>query len=120
VIRFIVLSATTLIASGMTTLAGQNVDPTGTYAWEVDFQGQVIAGTFEISGEEGEWTGVAQSDVGPGDITAVEVDGTMITLTVASDQGDIIIELEMDGDDFTGTGTAGFDTFTISGHRTTG
>ena len=100
----------------------QDVDPVGTWDFEVDFQGQAIAGFFEIAGPTGEWTGSAYSDaLGTTALEAVEVDGNVITLTIADGgQGLIIIEMIVDGDVFTGVGSLGFDDFILSGSRRIG
>ena len=102
--------------------AQDNVDPVGVWEWEVDFQGQIVGGTFEISGDDGNWAGVGNTDMGPATITSVEVDGNVILLTLEAPggEGEVIIEMTVEGDEFTGVGMLGYDEFVINGRRRTG
>ena len=101
----------------------QDVDPVGIWDWDIDFQGQFITGSFEISGETDAWTGTATADgQGTTDILSVEVDGDIIVLTVdTGGQGAAIIEMVVTGDEFEGVGSLeGMGEFAIAGSRRSG
>ena len=95
----------------------------GIWDWEVDFQGQVMAGWFEIDGETNAWTGTATADaMGTNDIISIEVDGNIIMLSVdTGGQGEAIIEMVVTGDEFEGFGSVdGMGEFAIAGSRRSG
>lgn len=114
--------ATLALAGAASAAAQDTIDPVGVWEWEVDFQGQIVAGTFEISGETDNWTGSAQSDMGPADITSITVDANVLTLTVMAPDGsgEVVIEMVVEGDEFSGVGTIGYDEFVITGRRRAG
>ena len=68
-------------------------------------------GSISIEGSEGAWTGLLVAE-GQGEmpINSVEVDGNFVTIfSEIPEAGELIIEVEFDGDEFVGSWALGFD-----------
>ena len=102
-------------------VAAQDLDPVGDFEWSLDFDGQMMSGTMSIEGEDGDWTGLISSDMGEMAITAIEVDGNVLTFAIDMPEAYISFMLEFEGDDFTGEFNAdGMGGGAISGSRSDG
>lgn len=111
----------TLAAAGVTPVLAQDIDPVGRYEFETVVQEQPVTGTFEITGSEGAWS-VTMSAEGQGDVPIheVTVDGSVVTMIGSiPDAGELVIELEFDGNEFSGSWSLGMDGGELTGHRVT-
>lgn len=115
VIRLVTIASIT--AAGP--LLAQDVDPVGTYEFTTMVEGQTVGGTVEITGTTGAWSAQIYAE-GQGEIplAAVEVNGSIITLsTEIPEVGELLVELTMDGEEFTGVWSLGFDGGELTGRR---
>ena len=110
-----VVAALTIGLSGA--VMAQDANPVGEWEWAVDFDGQTMIGTMEISGEPGAFSGTISSDMGVADILSIEIDGAIATLMADTPQGELMFELEMIDDEFNGFGSMQGMEFGISGTR---
>jgi hypothetical protein len=95
----------------------QDLDPVGTYEWQVSLEGgEVMSGSFEIECPEEECAGYSYSEIGTSPILDVTVEGQRIILQIdGGEMGPITVELTMDGNEFTGFGLAGGQEYPLSG-----
>ncbi len=104
--------------------ATSDVDLAGTWTYTVEIPGQSQTGSIEITGEPGNYEAELTSDSAPETLKAdeVELDGNTLTISYTqSAQGQsilITIEVEIEGDEFEGTASAGqFGSFPIEGSK---
>ena len=112
-----VLAATTLLAAAP--VIAQDFDPIGNYEFETMVDGQTIAGSMTIEGSEGAWAGIIVAE-GQGEmlISSVELDGKLMTIYAeVPEVGELIIEVEFDGDEFIGSWSLGFDGGDLVGRK---
>ena len=93
------------------------LDPVGVYDCAVFAEGMELAATLTITGEEGAYSGSIQTDMGPGQVSDIVVDGQNMTFIV--DTGDMTVwfAVVFDGDKFTGEFDAGGMGGSISGTK---
>lgn len=108
-----------LAAAGVAPAAAQELDPVGTFEFETVVQGQTIGGSMEITQSESGFTGTIWAEGQPEiPIQSVTVDGALMTIfAMIPEAGELIIELEFDGDEFAGSWALGFDGAELSGRR---
>jgi hypothetical protein len=85
--------------------APKPLDPVGNFGFQVMLpDGSAIGGRFMIKGQKDAWEGTITSDVAPeAPISAVAVDGQVLTLTITGPDGTALpLRLTFTGDDFSG------------------
>lgn len=83
-------------------------DPAGSYSYQAEAQGQRVGGQMTISGLEGSYSGQITSDMLPPiSITSVEVVDNLVTVIAAGPEGELYIQMTMDGAAFTGSWSMG-------------
>ncbi len=93
------------------------LDPVGTYDCMVTAEGMEIGVTLTIEGTPGAYTGSVNSDMGPGQVTDILVDGNQMTFVVDTGDMAVFFAVVFDGDTFTGDFDAGEMGGFISGKR---
>lgn len=79
-------------------------DPVGSYTYQAEAQGQLVGGQITITGSEGAYGGQITSDLLPPiAITGVEVVDNLVTVIAAGPEGELYVEMTMDGPTFTGS-----------------
>jgi hypothetical protein len=112
----------TLMAVGTAVAQTGNVDPVGTYEFSTYANNQTVNGTLTISrSEEGELQALLdapEADLPPLQAVSVEVKGKEVTLRIPlGEEGDLWIEVTIDGDDVTGQWFVGMESGEITGKR---
>jgi hypothetical protein len=112
----------TLVAVGTAVAQTENVDPVGTYQFSTFADNQTITGTLTISrSEEGELQALLDApdaDLPHLPAVSVEVKGKEVKLMIPMGQeGDLWIEVTIDGDDVTGQWFVGMESGEITGKR---
>ena len=97
----------------------QDLDPVGRDDWQVSLDGgDFVTGWFEIECPDEECSGYSYSDIGTAPILGVTVEGRRIALRIdGGEMGEIVVELTMDENDFTGYGVAGVQEFVLAGTK---
>jgi subtilisin-like proprotein convertase family protein len=118
------LTVLTSVAALTAAAQTENVDPVGTYEFTTYANNQWVTGTIKISkNTEGKLVAVLDApSAGIPVLTSssVEVEGKDVTLRIPYGQeGDIWIEVTLDGEEVTGRWTLGMDSGDITGKRVT-
>ena len=111
----------TASASGTTTSmpAAGAVNPVGAYSFTTTIGGDNVAGTVEIDGTAGAYTGrINTSMLPPLPIRSVTVNGQQLMLTADTPNGVVSMTFNFSGQDFTGNWTLAGDGGQITGRRT--
>jgi hypothetical protein len=94
------------------------LDPVGTYDFAAVVDGQTVPGTIRISAAESGYGGIVTTGVyGETRISQIEVVGNRMRIIVGSPEGDAVLELDMDGQSFTGTWALGGMSGALSGTK---
>jgi hypothetical protein len=112
----------TLVAVGTAGAQTENVDPVGTYQFSTFANNQTVNGTLTISrSEEGELQALLDApdaDLPPLQAVSVDVKGKELSLMIPlGDEGDLWIEVTIDGDDVAGQWFVGMESGEITGKR---
>jgi hypothetical protein len=112
----------TMAAVGTTVAQTDNVDPVGTYEFSTYANNQTVNGVLTITrSEEGTLQALMDApdaQLPPLQAASVEVEGKMIKLMIPMGQeGDLWIEVTIDGDDITGQWFVGMESGEITGKR---
>jgi hypothetical protein len=105
---------------GANSAVAQDLNPVGEYTFETAVQSEPVTGTITISGTAGAWEGTLSATALPEALrlTSVTVRGATVTLTaLVPEQGEVLIELVFDGEEFTGTWTLGYDGGDMRGRK---
>jgi len=78
------------------------LDPVGEYTFSLDVAGMALGGTMNVAGADGAWTGEISTEMGAMPMSAIEVDGMVMTFAVDIPEAYVSFVLEFDGMDFTG------------------
>lgn len=98
--------------------APQVFDPTGFYEFTAEVEGQQVPGTLEITGSPGDYRGALTIQIGAEiSVTSVTVQGTLMTLLLATPDGEATVEATFEGDIFTGRWMLGQQSGPIRGRR---
>jgi hypothetical protein len=73
--------------------------------------------TLSITGTRGDYTGSVESEMGPGDVTDITIQGNEMTFVVETPDMSVFFAVVFDGDTFTGDFDAGDMGGYISGTR---
>lgn len=94
------------------------IDRSGEYSVTIDAAGQSIDGTLLISGEPGAYMGSIDTAMGGAQLSTVEVDGDVMTFSVA--EVGVSVTVVFDGDSFSGDLSGSMGSGTIIGLKTGG
>ena len=95
------------------------VNPVGAYSFTTSIGGDNVAGTVEIDGTSGAYTGrINTSVLPPLPIRSVTVNGQQLMLTADTPNGLVSMTFNFSGTDFTGNWTLAGDGGQITGRRT--
>ena len=83
------------------------LDPVGVYDCYVGVEGQEFGVTLTINGTAGAYTGSVDSEMGPGQVTDITVQGNEMTFLVDTGDMAVFFSVVFDGDTFTGDFDAG-------------
>ena len=84
------------------------LDPVGTYEFTTTYEGMPVSGTLFITGEPGRYGGRIVTDIAPEiPLTAVAVKDNTLELKGSLPDGDIILQLLMEGMNFKGSYSIG-------------
>ena len=112
----------TLAAVGAAVAQTDNVDPVGTYEFSTYANNQTINGTLTITrSDEGALQALMNApdaQLPPLQAASVEVEGEEVKLRIPlGEDGDLWIEVTIDGDDVTGEWFVGMESGEITGKR---
>ena len=94
------------------------LDPVGTYEFRTMVGGSPVSGTIQITGATGAYAGVVRSAaMADLPVTAVEVEGQEMRVSVRTPDGTVVLHLIFEGDAFTGHWSMAGDGADISGRR---
>ena len=96
------------------------VDPIGTFDFSTTVDGTAVSGTIEIRSGSSGYTGTISTNVTePVPITAVTVEGQVVTVAASAPDGPINFTMTFTGDDFTGGWTYAGMSGELTGNRRT-
>jgi hypothetical protein len=112
----------TMAAVGTAVAQTDNVDPVGTYEFSTYANNQTVNGTLTITrSDEGALAALLDApdaQLPPLQAASVEVEGKQVKLMIPMGQeGDLWIEVTIDGDDVTGQWFVGMESGEITGKR---
>jgi hypothetical protein len=107
----------TMAAVGTAVAQTDNVDPVGTYEFSTYANNQTVNGTLTITRSEA-LMDAPDAQLPPLQAASVEVEGKTVKLMIPMGQeGDLWIEVTIDGDDVTGQWFVGMESGEITGKR---
>ena len=93
------------------------LDPVGVYDCVVGAEGMEFGVTLTITGTAGEYTGSVDSEMGPGEVSDIVINGNEMTFVVDTPDMAVFFGVVFDGDTFTGDFDAGGMAGYISGKK---
>ena len=105
-------------ARAAASVAPATVSMAGIYDFTASAQGRNVVGVMHITGTPGQYAGRIETDVMPTiSITSVTTDGAKSIVVAAADQGELRVEMTMDGTAVAGRWYLGGESGSLSGKK---